>query len=53
MLFRSGSGFTIGVLGAAIGVEWSLALSSVAVVAVSLGLLLSELRGSASGSSLS
>jgi MFS family permease len=41
---RAGSGFTVGVLGAAIGVEWSLALSSLAVVAVSLGLLLSELR---------
>ena len=47
---RAGSGFTTGVLGAAIGVEWSLAFSSVAVVAVSLGLLLSELRGSTSRS---
>jgi MFS family permease len=52
MGLRAGSGFTVGVLGALIGVEWSLALSSLAVVAVSLGLLLSELRGSASGSSL-
>jgi MFS family permease len=41
---RAGSGFTVGVLGAAIGVEWSLALSSLAVVAVSLGLWLSEFR---------
>ena len=41
---RAGSGFTVGVLSAAIGVEWSLALSSLAVVAVSLGLLLSDLR---------
>ncbi len=43
---RAGSGFTVGVLGALIGVEWSLALSSLAVVVVSLGLLLSELRPS-------
>jgi hypothetical protein len=41
---RAGSGFTVGVLGALIGVEWSLALSSLAVVAVALGLLLSEFR---------
>jgi MFS family permease len=41
---RAGSGFTVGVLGAAIGVEWSLALSSLAVVAVCLGLLVPELR---------
>jgi MFS family permease len=41
---RAGSGFTTGVLGAAIGVEWSLALSSLAVVGVAVGLLLSELR---------
>ena len=46
MGLRAGSGFTVGVLGALIGVEWSLALSSLAVVAVSLGLLLSELRSS-------
>jgi MFS family permease len=50
---RAGSGVTIGVLGAAIGVEWSLALSSLAVVIVALGLLLSELRSSTSGFSLS
>jgi len=42
---RAGSGVTIGVLGALIGVEWSLALSAVAVVLVVVGLLLSELRG--------
>lgn len=46
---RAGSGVTTGVLGALIGVEWSLALSSLAVVLVSLGLLLSELRSSTSG----
>jgi len=46
MGLRAGSGFTVGVLGAAIGIEWSLALSSLAVVAVSLALLLSELRSS-------
>jgi MFS family permease len=45
---RAGSGFTTGVLGAAIGVEWSLALSSAAVVVVSLALLISELRSSGS-----
>ncbi len=53
MGLRAGSGFTVGVLGAAIGVEWSLALSSLAVVAVSLGLLFSEFRSSTSGSSFS
>ena len=37
---RAGSGVTIGVLGAVIGVDWSLALSSAAVVLISLGLLL-------------
>ena len=41
---RAGSGVTIGVFGALIGVEWSLALSAMAVVAVAVGLLLSELR---------
>jgi MFS family permease len=41
---RAGSGVTIGVLGAVIGVEWSLALSAVAVVVVAVGLLLGELR---------
>jgi len=42
---RAGSGVTVGVLGALIGVEWSLALSATAVVLVVVGLLLSELRG--------
>jgi MFS family permease len=41
---RAGSGVTIGVLGAFIGVQWSLALSSAAVVLVSLGLLVVDVR---------
>jgi MFS family permease len=41
---RAGSGVSIGVLGALIGVEWSLALSAVAVVVVAVGLLLGDLR---------
>ena len=41
---RAGSGVTVGVLGAAIGVEWSRGLSALAVVAVSLALLLQDLR---------
>ena len=41
---RAGSGVTVGVLGALIGVEWSLALSAMAVVAVSVGLLVHDLR---------
>jgi hypothetical protein len=41
---RAGSGVTVGVLGALIGVEWSLALSAVAVIAVSVGLLVHDLR---------
>jgi MFS family permease len=36
---RFGSGLTVGVLGAAIGVQWSLALSAAAVLAISLVLL--------------
>jgi MFS family permease len=36
---RAGSGLTIGVLGAVIGVHWSLALSSAAVVMIALALL--------------
>jgi MFS family permease len=36
---RAGSGLTIGVLGAAIGVHWSLALSAAAVVTIALALL--------------
>jgi MFS family permease len=41
---RAGSGVTVGVLGAAIGVELSLALSAAAVVVVALGLLVADLR---------
>jgi MFS family permease len=41
---RAGSGVSVGALGALIGAEWSLALSALAVVAVAMGLLLSELR---------
>ena len=41
---RAGSGVTVGVLGAVIGVQWSLALSSTAVVLVALGLLVIDLR---------
>ena len=41
---RAGSGITVGVLGALIGVRWSLALSSVAVVLIALGLLVIEAR---------
>jgi MFS family permease len=42
---RAGSGVTVGVLGAAIGVEWSLALSAAAVVVVAVGLLVADVRG--------
>src|SRR5262249_3954145 len=41
---RAGSGLTIGVMGALIGVQWSLTFSSAAVVAVALGLLVIEAR---------
>ena len=41
---RAGSGVTIGVLGAVIGVHWSLALSAGAVVVIALGLLVRETR---------
>jgi len=44
MGLRAGSGLTVGVLGALIGVELSLTLSAVAVVLVSLGLLAADLR---------
>jgi MFS family permease len=44
MGLRAGSGLTVGVLGALIGVELSLALSAVAVVLVALGLLVADLR---------
>ena len=41
---RAGSGLTVGVLGAVIGVRWSLALSASAVVLVALGLLVADRR---------
>ena len=41
---RAGSGVTVGMLGALIGVQWSLTLSSAAVVLVALGLLVADLR---------
>jgi hypothetical protein len=44
MGLRAGSGLTVGVLGAVIGVELSLTLSAVAVVLVALGLLAADLR---------
>ena len=44
---RIGSGFTVGILGGFIGVHWSLALSSIALFAIVLGLLIYTLRVSA------
>jgi MFS family permease len=41
---RIGSGVTVGMLGAVIGVHWSLALSAMAVVVIAVGLLVRELR---------
>jgi predicted MFS family arabinose efflux permease len=41
---RVGSGVTVGVLGALIGVQWSLALSSAAVVLIALWLLVVDVR---------
>jgi MFS family permease len=41
---RTGSGVTIGVLGALVGVHWSLAASATVVVAIALVLLVRELR---------
>jgi MFS family permease len=41
---RIGSGVTVGMLGAVIGVHWSLALSAIAVVVIAAGLLVRELR---------
>jgi MFS family permease len=41
---RAGSGVTVGVLGAFIGVHWSLALSAAAVVLTAVGLLAIERR---------
>jgi MFS family permease len=46
MGLRAGSGFTVGLLGIFIGVRYSLAVSSFAVVAVSVGLMLGVLRQS-------
>lgn len=36
---RAGSGFTVGVVGAAIGVHWSLSLSAAVVVVIATALL--------------
>jgi hypothetical protein len=44
MGLRAGSGLTVGVLGAVIGVELSLTLSAIAVVLVALGLLVADFR---------
>jgi len=41
---RAGSGVTVGVLGAVIGVDWSLALSAAAVAMVAVGLLVADVR---------
>jgi MFS family permease len=41
---RAGSGLTVGVLGGVIGVQWSLTLSSLAVVVIALGLLVVDAR---------
>src|SRR5262245_14991619 len=41
---RAGSGLTVGVLGAVIGVQWSLALSAAAVLLIAVGLLAYEGR---------
>jgi MFS family permease len=49
MGLRAGSGLTVGVLGAAIGVELSLTLSAVAVVLVALGLLAADVGRRQSG----
>jgi MFS family permease len=46
---RAGSGLTIGLLGAVIGVRLSLAISSLAVVLVSVGLLARETRAARAG----
>ena len=46
---RAGSGVTVGVVGALIGVELSLTLSAVVVVAIALGLLASDVRRRQSG----
>jgi MFS family permease len=41
---RAGSGVTVGVLGAVISVEWSLALSALVVVLIATGLYVLEAR---------
>jgi len=41
---RAGSGVTVGVLGAVIGVELSLTLSAAAVVLIALALLAADVR---------
>jgi MFS family permease len=51
MGLRAGSGLTVGVLGAVIGVELSLTLSAVAVVVVALGLLAADAGRRQSGGS--
>ena len=48
---RAGSGFTIGVVGAFIGVERSLTLSAIMVVLIALGLLVIDARRRRSGPS--
>jgi hypothetical protein len=45
---RSGSGITVGALGALIGVEWSLALSALTVFLISAALLARDARATAS-----
>jgi MFS family permease len=51
MGLRAGSGFTIGVVGAFIGVELSLTLSAIMVVLIALGLLVADVRRRPTGSS--
>lgn len=41
---RAGSGLTVGVLGALIDVQWSLALSAMVVVVIAIGLFAREMR---------
>jgi hypothetical protein len=42
--FRAFSGVTVGILGALIGIHWSLALSALVLLAVTMGLLAFPLR---------
>jgi hypothetical protein len=44
---RTGSGVTVGVLGALVGVHWSLGLSAAAVVLTCIALLARDARGAA------